>query len=227
MSSSASSTVPAKSTSLGARLMNVLVTPGAVFHEVIAAPSTAINWRVPTLLLCLAGIIWTQFALRPKSALGVLAIERTGVDTQMFAGVWPIISSLTLCLGTFLGMLWSAFVLWSIGRVCLKVRFSFLKTIEVVGLAGMILLLGTVMTSLLVMVSGDGTVRPALSLFAGKTGAGEPLRLVLEAFNFFHVWSATVLAIGLSALSGVSFKEAAFWVFGYWFVARIALIVLA
>jgi len=28
-------------------------------------------------------------------------------------------------------------------------------------------------------------------------------------------------------LSGVSFKEAAFWVFGYWLIARIALIILA
>jgi hypothetical protein len=45
--------------------------------------------------------------------------------------------------------------------------------------------------------------------------------------NFFHLWTTTVLAIGLSRLSGVTFKESAFWVFGYWLVARVALILLA
>jgi hypothetical protein len=36
-----------------------------------------------------------------------------------------------------------------------------------------------------------------------------------------------VLAVGLAKLSGVTFKESAFWVFGYWVLLRIALILLA
>jgi hypothetical protein len=122
---------------------------------------------------------------------------------------------------------WSAFVLWFIGRVFLKVRFSYLKTLEIVGLAGIILVLGTLITSLLIAASGDAAARPSLSLLARKLDPSLPSRQVLDMLNVFHLWTTTVLAIGLSRLSGVSLKEAAFWVFGYWLFARIALIVLA
>ena len=100
------------------------------------------------------------------------------------------------------------------------------KIAEVVGLAGIILVLGTIVTGLLVAVSGDATARPSLSLLAGKLCPARVHQL-LDALNIFHLWSTTVLAIGLSRLSGVSFKEAAFWVVGYWLFARIALIILA
>jgi len=46
----------------------------------------------------------------------------------------------------------------------------------------------------------------------------------LDILNFFHLWSTAVLAIALSRLCNVTFKEASFWVFGYWLVARIVLI---
>ena len=144
----------------------------------------------------------------------------------MLSGAWPLVSSLTVCLAAFAGTFWSAFVLWFIGRVFLKVRFSYAKTLEVVGLTGVILVLGTVFTGLLIATSGDAAARPALSMLGGKLSAG-PGRQVLDTLNLFHLWTTTVLAIGLSKLSGVSFKEAAFWVFGYWLFARIALIILA
>src|SRR6266545_3563248 len=134
-----------------------------------------------------------------------------------------MVTSLTVCLAAFAGTFWSAFVLWFIGRVFLKVRFSYLKTLEVVGLTGIILVLGTIVTGLLIAASGDAAARPSLSMLGGKLCAGRA-RQVLDTLNVFHLWTTTVLAIGLSRLSGVTFKEAAFWVFGYWLFARIALI---
>jgi hypothetical protein len=118
-------------------------------------------------------------------------------------------------------------VLWFIGRVFLKTRFSFLKALEVVGLTGIILLLGTVVTGLLIAATGDTLAHPSLSLFAAKLDPSHSLRKVLDLFNLFHLWSTAVLAVGLSRLTGVTFKEAAFWVFGYWLLVRIALIILA
>ena len=87
--------------------------------------------------------------------------------------------------------------------------------------------LGAIVTALLIGIVGDPATRPALSFFAPHLPSASPVRLVLDMFNFFHLWTITVLAIGLSRLSGVTFKESAFWVFGYWLVARLALILLA
>jgi hypothetical protein len=98
---------------------------------------------------------------------------------------------------------------------------------EVVGLTGMILALGAIITALLIAATGDAAARPALSIFAGHSNPGNKVYSALEVMNFFHCWAATVLAVGLSKLARVSFNEAAFWVFGYWVTLRVALIWLA
>ena len=147
-------------------------------------------------------------------------------QSMELAGAWPLMSLLTVCLSAWAGTLWSAFVLWFIGRMFLKTRFSFVKTLEIVGLSGIVLVLGTIVTGLLIAATGDAAARPSLSLLAVKAIHGHELRAALDALNFFHLWSATILALGLSKLSAVTFKEAAFWVFGYWIMARIAIIAL-
>ena len=87
--------------------------------------------------------------------------------------------------------------------------------------------LGAIVTALLGVATCDASARPALSLFAGQSNAGTHLHAALDAANFFHLWTATVRAVGLSKLARVSFNEAAFWVFGYWVAWRVAMIWLA
>jgi hypothetical protein len=210
------------------KLLNILVCPGDVFDEVVGGAPALENWRVPTLLVCLAGIVQVLLSPGESSAAKLAgAAPLPAAQALELAGVWPLVSSLAVCLAAWLGTIWSAFVLWFIGRVFLRVRFSFLKTLEVVGLCGIILVLGTIVTELLIGATGDATARPSLSLLAGSLDPGRGLRHVLDIFNFFHLWSAAVLAAALSKLAGVSFREAAFWVFGYWVVGRTALIVLS
>jgi hypothetical protein len=221
---------PENPTSLGGKLLNIFVSPGEVFDEVIAAPPGMANWRVPTLLVCLAGILLLQLAMPVEQAAAIRQLAGAAAlspeQEQMLSGIWPLVSSLGVSLAAFLGTFWSAFVLWLVGRVFLKVSFPYLKALEIVGLTGMILVLGTAVTGLLIAASGDAAARPSFSLLVGKLSPGRAHQ-VLDTLNFFHLWATTVLAIGLSRLSGVTFKEAAFWVFGYWLFARIALIILA
>jgi hypothetical protein len=217
------SSTTAISTSLRAKALNIFASPGEVFDEVGSAPPNLANWRVPTLLVCLMGMILQQVASIELTAVpSALSLEHA----QMLAGMRPLISMLSVCVAAIAGSLWSAFVLWLIGRWILKVRLSYLKTLEVVGLSGMILVLGMIVTALLISASGDTTARPSLTLLAGKLSPGKS-RQFLDALNFFHLWATIVMAIGLSKLSKVSFKEAAFWVFGYWLFARLGLVLLA
>jgi hypothetical protein len=138
-----------------------------------------------------------------------------------------MVSTLTVCGAAVVGSLWSAFVLWFISRFFLKVRVPAAKILEVIGLTSVILLLGTIVTALLGAAVGDPAARPALSLLAVGLKPESHLARVLGALNLFHLWTTAVLAIGLSRLAGVSFKEAAFWVFGYWVASRLALILLS
>lgn len=230
-----SSSGVAASSSLAAKLLDMLSSPGEVFDEVVAAPPRFANWLVPTVLVALASL----FLLRASSNEGVSVVTTSqaveaqpatldSVTVQAEAGSVDSqkLSALATCGGAFAGTFWSAFLLWFIGRAFLRTRFSYLKTVEVVALTGSIVALGAIVTALLIGISGDPATRPALSFFARHLPSTNRVRLLLGTFNFFHLWIITVLAIGLSRLSGVSFKESAFWVFGYWFVARLALILL-
>jgi hypothetical protein len=216
---------PLATTPLPAKLANLLACPGEVFEEVAAAPARARNWLVPTLLVALASIVLAAALTSKNQAAAVGQIIEAG-KAETLPARWQMLSAMTITLAAFAGTGWSALVLWLIGRVFLNARFSYWKAVEVAGLTGSIVALGAVVTALLVAASGDVAARPALSLLASGLPADNPVRAVLGVLNVFHLWTTAVLAIGLSKLSGVSFKEAAFWVFGYWLVFRLALILL-
>src|SRR2546426_1400864 len=200
------SNAPAAATPLRAKLVNIFVCPSEVFEEIAASPHKAANWSIPTVLVSLTGVV----SIFISSANDLEA-------AQARAAV------LTVILATWIGTIWSALVLSFIGRVFLKVQFSFVKAFEVVALTAMILALGSVVTSLLVVATGDAAARPAPSLLIAEFNPTDKLHSALSALNFFHLWATTVLAAGLSKLSGVSFKEAAFWVLGYWLAWRLSL----
>jgi len=220
------------STPLREKLLNIFVSPGEVFEEVVASPPKPACWLVPTLLVCLTALIALLVApvkeqraaeLRHLLETGAIVSSETG---RLFSRLLPA-AVLTVATSSVAGTFWSAFVLWCIGRMFLKTRFRYRKAMEVVGLTGMILALGTIVTALLIAATGDAAARPALSLLAGQSNTGNKVYSGLEAMNFFHLWAATVLGVGLSKLARVSFNEAAFWVFGYWVALRVALILLA
>jgi hypothetical protein len=222
--------------SLTAKLLDMLVSPGDVFDEVLATPPRLANWLVPTLLVALTSLFLLRATNdeatsvpRPSQALDSRPqiVNSTAAQAEPGSADWLRVSTLATCVGAFAGTFWSAFLLWFIGRAFLRARFSYLKAVEVVALTGSIVALSALVTALLIGASGNPAARPALSFFAPHLPSDNPFRLVLDTFNFFHLWTTTVLAIGLSRLSGVTFKESAFWVFGYWLVARLALILLA
>ncbi|SPE62909.1 membrane hypothetical protein [Verrucomicrobia bacterium] len=230
-----SSAVPASS-SLVKKIFDVFACPGEVFDEIVSAPPCFANWLVPTLLVALTSLILLRalndggISVTPTPQAG--AAQHTSFDSaapQAEVGSLDSqnLSVVATCALAFGGTFWSAFLLWFLGRAFLRTRFSYLKTVEVVALTGMIVALGAIVTALLISISGDPATRPALSFFARHLPAANPVRLFLDTLNFFHLWTIIVLAIGLSRLSGVTFKESAACVFGYWLVARLALILLA
>jgi len=212
-------------------LFNIFVCPTDVFDKVISSPSNLANWRVPTLLVCLIGIISLQVGPSiSQSASPIHSLAEAGaISTAQIHGLaatWPLLSALLVCLATIAGSCWSALVLWFIGRTFLKVSFPYLKALEIVGLTSIISVLGTIATILLIAASGDSSAQPALSFLVSKLDHARPLYQIFATFNLFYLWSTMAFAIGLSRLCNVTFKEAAFWVFGYWMAVRIVLIIL-
>jgi len=224
-------TVPAP-TSVLDKLINLLVSPAVVFDEVRVQPWRPANWLLPTLLLCLSNLLVFEATVEPEAiGAGIRQLAQAGqltVDQVSFlTRHGTMISRVAIGVAGFLGVLWSALALWFIGHFFLKTRFPLSKALEIVALSGTILVVGMVVTALLVLATGEPGARPSLSLLCLRGGASERLRAVGEVFNFFYLWTAVVLAIGLARLSRVRFVESAFWVIGYWVFLRLALLLLA
>jgi len=205
---------PSVRTSLLSKLLNELVSPADVFDEVVSAPPTVANWLFPSLLVWFSGFMLIQFTAMQGRGTGT---NGSGVSGAVLAA-WLV---------AILGSLWSAFVLWLMGRVLLRVRVAFTKLLELVALSGSILILGSIVTCLLIAITGDAAAKPALSYLGRHVGMSPRTCGLLEIVNLFDLWLAVVLSIGLSRLTPASFKESAFWVFGYWIVIRFVLQILS
>jgi len=233
----------APSTSLAARLLNVFAIPGDVFDEIKASPYAAANWVVPALIAAVVGalsavVIFSQPTIQQK----IREQQEQMIEKQVKAGTMSradadraeamigkmsnptmlkVFGAFGAAAGGFVRLFWLGLVLWLLGRWFLKVRFGYLKAVEVAGLASMISVLGMIVTMLLVVNFGKLTSTPSLALAISDFDMKNKSHLLLGALNVFDFWLIGVMASGLARLAGVPFVRAAFLVLGYWIVAEL------
>jgi hypothetical protein len=239
---------PPPTTSLTARLMNVFAVPGDVFAEVKAARFALSNWLVPIVLLSLIGaiaaviivsqpVIQQQMreaqtkALDQKVKAGKMTQAQADqamevIDKFMGPTMWKVMGAAGAVVINVLRMLWWALVLWLLGRWALKTEFGWVKSLEVVGLALMISVLGTLVTVLLQVNFSRMFATPSLALAINDFDVSRKSHLMLGAINLFSIWQVGVLAVGLAKLAGTPFLRAAWVVFTYWVLQESFLILV-
>jgi hypothetical protein len=121
---------------------------------------------------------------------------------------------------------WWASILWLLGRLFLKVRFGYLKALEVAGLALMISVLGWIVRLLLLVNVSKLFATPGLALGTGDFDPARQSLLLLGAANVFSFWLIGVLSVGLAKLAGVPFLRAAWFVFAFWVIQESCLMLL-
>ena len=237
--------------SLAARLLNVFAIPGEVFEVVKASRVSTGNWLLPMLLsgvvLALTGMVvisqpavqkqmHERFeqqvkALQQEVKAGKMKqaeVDRTVAVTRTIIAP-PVLRGLFLAGGAVLGVarvFWWAFVLWLLGRLFLKVRLNYFKTLEVAGLGLMIGVLGGVVMLLLMLNLPKLFAAPGLGLAASDF---DPLRqspLLLAVANVFSFWLIGVFAVGLARLARVPFFRTAWFVFAFWLIQESILILV-
>jgi len=219
--------------SLPARLLNVFAIPGDVFEEVKKAPSSTANWLVPTLLLVLVGcigawLIYSQPAIQQqlretqdkfidkmveKGRLSKEQADRqreaSGVSTSIGVYMGPVFSA-------FASPFWWGFLVWLFGTKLLKGSFPFMKAVEVVGLGNAVAILGSIVTTLLMVSMGSLGATPSPALLVKDYDPQNTSQALLQIPNVITIWVLAVRSIGLAKLAGTRFMPAAFWVFGLW-----------
>lgn len=235
--------------SLAARLLNVFAVPGDVFEEVKAARHSAANWLAPMLIASVVGVISVvilfsqpaiQQQLREKQAqameqnlekqvqAGKLTREKADQQLAMMEKVFgptmqKVLGSVGAVFYSVVRVFFWALVLWLLGRGWLHARFGYLKTLEVAGLAGMIGVLGAIVTLLLQVNFSNSAASPSLALAVGDFDQKNVSHVLLAMVNLFEVWQVGVLASGLARLAGVPFLRAAFPLLVVWMVVTVVL----
>lgn len=121
----------------------------------------------------------------------------------------------------FLGLavpFWWGLILWLVGTKVLKSQFSYMKGVEIAGLAGMISALDSVVRALLILITGNLFASPSLALLVKQFDPQNHVHALLAAVNIMSFWVLAMRSIGLARVSGVGFAKAAAWVFGIWLV---------
>ena len=98
----------------------------------------------------------------------------------------------------------------------LRSRFDYLKSLEVVGLALMISVLGAIVSLLLTVDFGPVLSGHAPKLVMSEATLERRSVLIGGAGDAFAIWFLVAMSVGLSRLAGVSFLRAAWLLFVFW-----------
>lgn len=234
---SALEAMPPEPTSLWSRLFNVLAAPGEVFDEVKARPACTANWLVPMLLCAVVSavamwVVYSQPALQQQqdeaSAQFIQRlVEKGKIPPEQAAAMQNAAqpqSTLKYTLGPTAGAavvalaspFWGALLIWIIGSKVLKGGFSYLKAVEVAGLACMVDVVGVVVRALLMLtlVSLYASASPAL--FLKGFDWLNPAHMALAMVDLFALWLCVVRAVGMARLGGLRLGVCLAWMLGLW-----------
>jgi hypothetical protein len=223
--------------SLTARMFNILAAPGEVFESVRNAGVSTASWLTPAVVFLLvswlgAVVILSQDSIQQQvrdiTAMGLDAQVQKGTKTREQAESerpmaekvvrtvtisTSIIIPLMMAFGTpFFGGL----IVWLAGNKLWKADFSYMKAVEIAGLAATVNILGEIVRILLVIMQGNMMAVPSPAILFKDLNPQSGTYAVLSALNVFVLWHLVVRSIGLAKLSNVSFAKAAVIVFGVW-----------
>ncbi len=219
------------------RLFNVFAVPGMVFDEVRSSPARFGNWLLPAVLWAAAvaafGLVVVsqpeiQTKLRDNLSQTLEKQVASGKMTQadvtrtkqaLEVLVAPAVAVMAMVL-SFLRVFWWAFILWLFGLMFLRARFPYVKALEVVGLAVMISVLGTIVAVLLSVDMGQIFSGQHPDIAAGQSALDRHAKLIAGAGEVFSIWMLVVMSVGLSKLSGAPILRAAWLVFAWWLMQR-------
>lgn len=225
------------SMSLPARLLNIIAAPGDSFDYIRNKPVSTANWLVPALVLILASwigawVIFSQDSINQQ----LVEISTKAIDKQVEKGKLTkeqaeparqaaekygaigakVLGVVAPVLAAFVVPFWGGLIIWLVGAKAMKGGFSYMKAVEIAGLANVVGVLEVVVRSLLIVVKGNLYASPSLALLAKDVDPQAPLFGVLSALNFMTFWLLAVRSIGVARFSSVSFAKAALWIYGIW-----------
>jgi hypothetical protein len=228
--------------SLWSRLFNVYAAPGEVFEELREARTAHSNWVVPLFLSIAMGIVFSvvvfsqpdiivglasqqEAALEARVEAGKMTREQAdqalvGMERFTSPGLMMLFGSIGSVVGAVVFFVVVALLLWLLMAVIFKGGVSASKAFELAGLAGMIFVLGSLLTMTLVLLRGDLQADLNAALFLERFDPASFTHQLVAAVNAVTLWYLAVLCVGVGRLTSRPFGMTAIWILGFWAVVR-------
>lgn len=233
--------------SLGARLTNVIAGPGELFDYLRTANPSVANWLVPALIYMMVGwacstVIFTQDWVKPQ----IIRLQEEGLQQRVDAGkmteeqaeqmrsylekyavMGPMIAgyALPVILGLGGPFLWGL-VLWLVGAKALKGKLSYMKAVEIGGLAAVIAALGSVLKTLLILMQGNLMASASPAILISELDPGNPLHAAAGWLDLMVIWGLAIKAMGVAKVAGRPLSGAMLWVGGVYAIFAALMIAL-
>jgi hypothetical protein len=240
---------PSEPSSLTDRLAGVITSPGEVFEEIKNVRVRASNWLVPLILVCIVTAVYMCVAvsqppvLRDMREQGHRALEKkvaAGKVTQQQADQYEAMQDKFMTPGV-IKVFWSVFaVILSLSMFFIMVtaiwlalkwftsgRLGYMKMAEIYGLALVIYVPQEILRIWLVLWKQNLLATASPTLFMANPSPSNRMDNFLSFFDVVDFWWLAVLALGLSKVASVSYRTAAFVVFGVWLTFRMVTMLLA
>jgi hypothetical protein len=230
---------PSPPQSLLARLLNIFATPGDVYGSIAGTEPDNANWLVPAMVFLLvswvgAFLVFSQPAIQQQmretmdkaidQQMAKQHLSQAQADQARQMG--EKIGGITQTIAAYAAPAFIAFVtpfllgliFWLIAQRAWKAQVSYMKIVEVMGLATMISALETVVRCLLILNTTKIWANLSPALLISDFDFTNPLHSLALLANPLIFWLLIVRAIGLARVCRVSTAKASAWMFGLWFV---------
>ena len=127
-------------------------------------------------------------------AASASSIHTAELQISLMAVIGPVAVAL-------ISPFWWGFLIWLVGAKILKRGFSFMKAVEVAGLANAILILYTIIRVLLLVGFHNPLSSPGLALMLKEPDPHNPMFSLLGVVDFMVFWTLAVRALGLAKLA--------------------------
>jgi hypothetical protein len=235
--------VPPEASSLTDRLAGVITAPGEVFEEIKNVPDRSANWVVPMILASLATIVYVMVAFSQPDILRGMQEQRenalhkqiaAGKITQAQAdqfsamterfttpGVLKLFGGGAALLSSAAGLFLMSLGIWLALKYGAGARLSYMKVVEICGLALVIDVPQKILRMWLVLWKHNLLATASPTLFLANPSPTNITHVILSMFDVVDFWWLAVLSLGVSKVAVVRYRTAALIVFGGWIGFRI------
>jgi hypothetical protein len=231
------------------KLVNIIASPGVAYENVRDTPVTHSTWLIPTLILVVVGTIlgyvimsnpslssqFKQMATEQMEKQFNKAIEQGRMTAEQaeqarsqaesFSSTGMLVSRIVGgIVGPFIVLFAWSLVYWLLGKGVMKAVVPYWKVVEVVGLAFIITVMESIVTTILAIGLDRIFASPGLGLLISNFSMDNKWHMLAAAVNVFTFWNLAVVGVGLSKLFQKDYPKVLVLIFAIWAIWTIVMI---